>query len=197
MKDAEQRLAALMVQARTCYVCTAYLPLGPRPVLRGRASARLPIVGQAPGTRAHEPGLPWNDASGERLRQWLDLDRDIFYDETRIAIIPMGLCYPGRDTRGGDYPPRPECAPLWHPSLRAALPSITLALLIGRYAQLWYLESRSTLTATVAAWQTYLPTYFPLPHPSWRNIAWFRRHLWFTEELMPALRRQVREVLKV
>ncbi|KAF0143772.1 MAG: putative uracil-DNA glycosylase [Rhodospirillaceae bacterium] len=193
-----RQLAALMAAARACRVCAAHLPLGPRPVLCGHASARLLIIGQAPGKRVHKTGLPWNDASGERLRQWLDIDRDTFYDEVRIAIIPIGLCYPGRDARGGDRVPRPECAPLWHPPLRAALPFTTLTLLVGRHAQTWYLGARgqNTMTATVAAWRTYLPAWFPLPHPSWRNTAWPKRHPWFAEELIPALRQRVHDIVK-
>jgi uracil-DNA glycosylase len=124
-------LEAVVAAARACRVCARHLPLGPRPVLRARTSARLLIVGQAPGTRVHETGVPWNDPSGDRLRDWLDLDREAFYDEARIAIVPMGFCYPGRDPRGGDRPPRPECAPLWHPPLRAALPGVALTLLVG------------------------------------------------------------------
>lgn len=197
--ESEQCLAALMAQARACRVCAEHLPLGPRPVLRGRASARLLIVGQAPGTRVHETGLPWNDASGTRLRAWLDLDRDVFYDERRVAIIPMGLCYPGRDSKGGDRPPRPECAPLWHPPLRAALPVLALTLLVGRHAQIRYLgpHAQATMTAAVAAWRSCLPAWFPLPHPSWRNTAWLKRNPWFAATLLPALRHRVREVLEL
>jgi len=190
-------LASLVAAARACRVCAAHLPLGPRPVLRAAASARLLIVGQAPGTRVHETGIPWNDPSGERLRDWLAVDRDTFYDETRIAIVPMGFCYPGRDTRGGDKPPRPECAPLWHPPLRAALPNVTLTLLVGQYAQAYYLgpHRRDNLTETVRAWRETLPEFLPLPHPSWRNTAWLTRHPWFAEALLPELRARVRALL--
>jgi len=190
-------LASLVAAARACRVCAAHLPLGPRPVLRAAASARLLIVGQAPGTRVHETGIPWNDPSGERLRDWLAVDRDTFYDETRIAIVPMGFCYPGRDTRGGDKPPRPECAPLWHPPLRAALPNVTLTLLVGQYAQAYYLgpRRRDNLTETVRAWRETLPEFLPLPHPSWRNTAWLTRHPWFAEALLPELRARVRALL--
>jgi len=190
-------LASLVAAARACRFCAAHLPLGPRPVLRAAASARLLIVGQAPGTRVHETGIPWNDPSGERLRDWLAVDRDTFYDETRIAIVPMGFCYPGRDTRGGDKPPRPECAPLWHPPLRAALPNVTLTLLVGQYAQAYYLgpRRRDNLTETVRAWRETLPEFLPLPHPSWRNTAWLTRHPWFAEALLPELRARVRALL--
>jgi uracil-DNA glycosylase len=186
-------LEAVVAAARACRVCARHLPLGPRPVLRARTSARLLIVGQAPGTRVHETGVPWNDPSGDRLRDWLDLDREAFYDEARIAIVPMGFCYPGRDPRGGDRPPRPECAPLWHPPLRAALPGVALTLLVGSYAQGYYLgkRRRDSLTETVRAWRDYQPDFVPLPHPSWRNTAWLKRNPWFEAELVPELRRRI------
>ena len=160
--------------------------------MRVAATARLLVVGQAPGRRVHETGIPWNDPSGDRLRDWLQLDREAFYDEQRFAIIPAGLCYPGRG-RSGDLPPRPECAPLWHPPLRAAMPDIRLTLLIGAYAQRYYLGTRHgrTLADTVHAWRDVLPDYFPLPHPSPRNRLWFKRHPWFEREVVPALRERV------
>jgi uracil-DNA glycosylase len=190
-------LAGVVRAARACRVCAAHLPLGPRPVLRARAGARLLIVGQAPGTRVHETGIPWNDPSGERLRDWLAMGRTVFYDESRIAIVPMGLCYPGRDSRGGDNPPRPECAPLWHPPLLEALPGISLTLLVGQYAQAYYLgkRRRGSLTETVRAWADYAPEFVPLPHPSWRNTAWLKRNPWFEAELIPELRDRVRALL--
>ena len=190
-------LEELLRAARACRVCEAELPLGPRPVLRARATARLLIVGQAPGTRVHETGIPWNDPSGDRLRAWLGIDRETFYDQDRIAIVPMGFCYPGRDPRGGDNPPRPECAPLWHPPLLAALPGIELTLLVGQYAQGHYLggRRRRTLTETVRAWADYGPAYLPLPHPSWRNTGWLKRNPWFAAELVPELRARVRALL--
>ncbi len=186
-------LEAVVAAARACRVCAEHLPLGPRPILRARAGARLLIVGQAPGTRVHETGVPWDDPSGDRLRDWLDLDRAAFYDEARIAIVPMGFCYPGRDQRGGDRPPRPECAPLWHPPLRAALPGIELTLLVGSYAQRYYLGKRrkASLSETVRAWRDYLPAFLPLPHPSWRNTAWLKKNPWFEAELVPDLRRRI------
>lgn len=186
-------LEAVLEEARACTLCREHLPRGPRPVLRAEASARLLIVGQAPGTKVHETGLPWNDASGDRLRAWLGLDRAAFYDARRIAIVPMGFCYPGRDARGGDRPPRPECGPLWHPRLRPLLPAVELTLLVGSYAQAFYLGNRRPggLTETVAAWRNFLPDFIPLPHPSWRNTAWLKRHPWFTEELLPEVRERV------
>jgi len=195
--DPEAALEAVLRAARACRVCAADLPLGPRPVLRARATARLLIVGQAPGTRVHETGIPWNDPSGERLRDWLAVDRATFYDESRIAIVPMGFCYPGRNPRGGDNPPRPECAPLWHAPLLAALPGIGLTLLVGQYAQGHYLggRRRRNLTETVRAWADYAPEYLPLPHPSWRNTAWLKRNPWFEAELLPELRARVRALL--
>ncbi len=190
-------LEEVLRAARACRACAAHQPLGPRPVLRAGPGARLLIVGQAPGTRVHETGIPWNDPSGERLRAWLAVDRDGFYDQTRIAIVPMGFCYPGRNPRGGDNPPRPECAPLWHGPLLAALPGIELTLLVGQYAQAHYLgkRRRSTLTETVRAWADYGPGFLPLPHPSWRNTGWLKRNPWFAAELLPGLRARVRVLL--
>ena len=190
-------LAELLGRVRACRHCEAHLPLGPRPVLRAGATARLMIVGQAPGTRVHESGVPWDDRSGDRLRDWLGLDKASFYDEARIAIVPMGFCYPGRNPRGGDEPPRPECAPLWHPPLLAALPGVELTLLVGLYAQARYLGPRrkATLTETVRAWRDYAPAYLPLPHPSWRNTAWLKKNPWFEVELLPELRGRVQALL--
>ena len=190
-------LRTVLEEARACRVCAAHLPLGPKPVVRLAAGARVLIVGQAPGTRAHASGLPWDDASGKRLRGWLLLDRETFYDPARIAIVPMGLCYPGVLPRGGDKPPRPECAPLWHARLLDALGGVDLTLLVGRYAQSYYLGGRGkrTLTETVAAWRDYLPDYLPMPHPSWRTIAWQRDNPWFDAELLPALRARLHGLL--
>lgn len=187
-------LQSLLDRVRACTVCAAHLPLGPRPILRVSETATLLIVGQAPGRRVHETGIPWNDPSGDRLRSWLNLTRDEFYDERRIAIIPTGLCYPGKlPGRGGDCPPRPECAPLWHPQLRAALPRIQLTLLIGAYAQGYYLGRRAgtSLADTVGRWSEYGPEFFPLPHPSPRNLNWLRRHPWFETTVLPALRARI------
>jgi uracil-DNA glycosylase len=164
-------------------------------VLRADAQARILIVGQAPGTRVHATGIPWNDPSGDRLRNWLQVDRETFYDERRFAIIPAGLCYPGRG-RSGDLPPRPECAPLWHPRLREQLPAIELTLLVGRYAQAYYLGARrrQTLTETVHAWREYQPEIVPLPHPSPRNTRWLQVNQWFAADVLPALRARVRSL---
>ena len=185
-------LTAALAEVRACRVCAAHLPLGPRPVLRASRSARLLIVGQAPGTRVHQTGIPWNDPSGDRLRDWLGVDRETFYDERRIAIVPMGFCYPGVDRNGGDKPPRPECAPLWHDRLLGLMPAVELTLLVGMYAQRRYLGRRAgrTLTETVRAWRDYLPDHLPLPHPSWRNTAWLRKNPWFEAEIVPYLRQR-------
>ena len=189
--------AELMAEARACAAC-ADLPLGPRPVLRGLPTARLLIISQAPGTRVHETGLSFNDRSGDRLRLWLGIDRDTFYDESRVAILPMGLCYPGRFPQGGDRPPRLECAPLWHKRVLAVWPEIALTLLVGSYAIDYYLaDSRKpSMTATVQAWRDYLPACLPLPHPSWRTIGWEKRNPWFAEQVLPALQRRVRGLLR-
>lgn len=184
-------------RVRACRLCEPHLPLGPRPVFRVSPTARLLIVGQAPGTAVHETGIPWNDRSGDRLRDWLGMDRERFYDAARIAIVPTGLCYPGRAPGGGDLPPRPECAPLWHPVLLSLLPEVRLTLLVGSYAQAYYLGSRrkATVTATVRAYADTLPGFMPLPHPSWRTTAWQRRNPWFAAELLPVLRESVEKVL--
>lgn len=186
------KLERLLGKIRACRECEAFLPNPPKPVLRAGEAARLLVVGQAPGRRVHETGIPWNDPSGDRLREWMAVDRETFYDESRIAIIPAAFCYPGT-AKGGDLPPRPECAPLWHPSLRAMLPHIELTLLIGQYAQAYYLGARrkANLTETVRAWREYLPEFLPLPHPSPRNRLWLKRNPWFEEEVVPELRRRV------
>jgi uracil-DNA glycosylase len=188
---------ALVARARACRLCAKVLPLGPRPVFRLAPSARLLIVGQAPGTKVHATGIPWNDPSGDRLREWLALDRAAFYDEARVAILPTGLCYPGRLPQGGDAPPRSECAPLWHPPLRAHLTAVRLTLLVGSYAQAYYLgKGRGVSVAeTVRDFRAYLPEFLPLPHPSWRTLAWAKRNPWFARRVIPELRRRVRAVL--
>jgi uracil-DNA glycosylase len=189
--------ARLMAAVRGCTVCAEHLPLGARPVLRGLPSARLLITSQAPGTKVHETGLSFNDRSGDRLRDWLGIDRDTFYNERRVAILPMGMCYPGRYAEGGDLPPRPECAPLWHSRILAAWTGIDLTLLVGSYAIDYYLKTRKlkTMTQTVRAWRDYLPTYLPLPHPSWRTTAWEKQNPWFATEVLPELRRRVSMLL--
>jgi uracil-DNA glycosylase len=177
-------LAVIAASARACRICEAQLPLGPRPVFRVSTTARL-----------HETGIPWNDPSGDRLRRWLQIDRDTFYDEARIAIVPMGLCYPGRLPNGGDAPPRPECAPLWRERLVTAMPNIRLTLLVGIYA-LTYTLGRGAMTDHVRAFRDSLPCYFPLPHPSWRTTAWERKNPWFEAEVLPALRGSVTAALR-
>ncbi len=192
----EADLDALLAQVRACCVCEAHLPLGPRPVLRASTSARLLIVGQAPGIRVHATGLSFDDPSGDTLRRWLDVDRDTFYDETRIAIIPAGFCYPGKG-RHGDLPPRPECAPLWHPRLRALMPALELTVLVGAYAQAYYLGQRrkGTLAETTRAWRAYLPEFLPTPHPSPRNKLWLKRNPWFEAEVVPELRARAHRLI--
>ena len=186
-------LDALLAAVRRCRACEAHLPLGPRPVLRAGGTARILIVGQAPGARVHATGIAWDDPSGERLRAWMGVGKDVFYDESRIAIIPMGYCYPGRGN-GGDLPPRRECADLWLGQLLARMPRIELTLLIGQYAQRHFLGGRrkSSLTETARAWREYAPQYFPLPHPSPRNQPWFRRHTWFERQIVPALQARIK-----
>ena len=190
-------LDALLAAVRSCRACEAHLPLGPRPVLRAGETARILVVGQAPGMRVHRTGVPWDDPSGERLRVWMGVDRDVFYDEARIAIIPMGYCYPGRG-KGGDLPPRRECATLWLGQLLARLPRIELTLLIGQYAQRHFLGSRRkpSLAATVRSWQAYAPHYMPLPHPSPRNQPWFKHHPWFEWQLVPMLRKRINALVE-
>lgn len=195
-KTSYSSLQGLLTVVRQCRACESHLPLGPRPVLQAAASARILIVGQAPGARVHATGIPWNDLSGERLRQWMDVDTTSFYDPAKIAIIPMGYCYPGKG-KSGDLPPRRECANLWLDHLLAKLPNIELTLLIGLHAQRHFLGSRrkASLTSTVQAWQEFAPEYIPLPHPSPRNTAWFQRNAWFGHELVPVLRERVRLIL--
>jgi uracil-DNA glycosylase len=191
MRISLRRVAAEAAACRRCHKS-----LEPNPVFRARAGARLLIVGQAPGRRVHETGIPWNDPSGDVLREWLEMDRDTFYDVSRIAIIPVGLCYPGT-VEGADLPPPPQCAPLWQPRFRAALPKIELTLLVGLYAQKHYLglHRKSSLTETVRAFREYLPEFFPLPHPSWRNRAWAARNPWFAREVLPVLRERVAAII--
>ena len=187
----------LLAEIAACTLCAGKLPYAPRPVLAASATARILIVGQAPGRRVQESGIPWSDASGQRLRSWLDLTPEHFYDSERVAILPIGFCYPGTG-RHGDLPPRPECAPAWHARLLALMPNIRLTLLVGSYAQRFYLAERSqaSLTQTVSQWRDYLPAYFPLPHPSPRNSLWLRRNPWFEAEVLPALRNQVNAALQ-
>ena len=190
-------LRNLLAKVRQCRHCEPHLLLGANPVLSAETSARILIIGQAPGTRVHETGVPWNDPSGDRLRHWMGLDKSVFYDASRIAIVPMGFCYPGKG-KSGDLPPRPECAPLWHDQIMNLLPEITLTLLVGSYAQNYYLDKKhKTLTQRVSAWQEYAPRCFPLVHPSPRNTYWLQQHPWFEDELVPALRTRVSTLLKI
>lgn len=196
MNEAET-LDELMARVRACRLCAEHLPLGPRPVAVPKPGARILVVGQAPGTRVHETGIPWNDRSGDRLRDWMGLDRDTFYASPRIAIVPMGFCYPGTLPNGGDAPPRPECAPLWHEALLARMPEIELVLLCGLYAHARYLGKarKKTLTLTVAAWRDYGPRFLPLPHPSWRSTNLLAKNPWIEAELLPELRERVRRLV--
>jgi len=186
--------SALLSEVRACRLCAGHLPLGPRPVLQAHPAARVLIATQAPGRRVHASGSPFDDASGDRLRDWMGITRGVFHDATRIAILPMGLCYPGAG-QSGDRPPRPECAPLWREQLLRGLPRIELTLVIGRWAQAYHLCDRASLTDSVRAWRDYGSTLIPLPHPSPRNNGWLRRHPWFEAELVPALRARVAAVL--
>lgn len=188
-------LIPLLDDIRHCRLCADHLPLGPRPVVQASASARLLIAAQAPGRRVHETGLPFNDPSGDRLRAWLNVDRDRFYDPSQIAIVPMGFCFPGTG-RSGDLPPRPECADTWRSALLAQLTGVELTLVIGQYAQAWHLPDKPrTLTETVKAWRRWAPSIIPLPHPSPRNNLWLRRNPWFEAEVVPMLQTRVAELV--
>ena len=176
-----------------CEVCKDYLPLGPRPVVQLSTSSKIIIIGQAPGRRVHETGIPWNDASGKKLREWMNIDDPMFYDPAIFSILPMGFCYPGKGI-SGDLPPRQECAPLWHTEFFKSLKTMPLILLIGQYAQRYYLKKnyKNSLTETVRSYKEFLPEYFPLPHPSPRNQNWVKINPWFMEEAIPELRKKVR-----
>ena len=185
----------LLKEIRACQICAGELPHEPRPVIRAKETARIVIAGQAPGTRVHASGVPFTDPSGDRLRDWLGIDKATFYDDTRIAIVPMGFCFPGLDAKGGDLPPRKECAPAWREKVFAKLKHIELTLLVGSYAQAWHLKSCEPLTETVKAWRDVGPNFIPLPHPSWRNNGWIKKNPWFEAELLPHLRRRVSRIL--
>lgn len=190
VSETEARLPA---DITACTVCAAHLPLGPRPIVQFSATSKILIIGQAPGTKVHASGVPWNDQSGDRLREWTGLSRDAFYDPALVALMPMGFCYPGK-RKGGDLPPRPECAPLWHPRILALLPKDRLTLLVGSYAQAHYLPRTGpkTLTERVQAFRSFGPAVFPLPHPAWRSVLWAGRNPWFEAEVLPTLRDAVR-----
>ncbi|MBL8802649.1 MAG: uracil-DNA glycosylase family protein [Planctomycetes bacterium] len=190
-----ESFAALLERVRACTLCAEHLPHGPRPVVRAATAARILIAGQAPGRRVHASGVPFDDPSGDRLRDWMGVTREEFYDVSRIALVPMGFCYPGTGT-GGDLPPRPECAATWRAELLARLRRVELTLVIGRYAHAYHLGARrSSVAQTVQNWRAHAPALLPLPHPSPRNVLWLRRHPWFEAELVPVLRARVREVL--
>jgi uracil-DNA glycosylase len=189
------QLDSLLAEVRACRACADLLPLGPRPLLQASATARILIASQAPGTKGHESGIPFDDASGERLRDWMGLTNAQFYDVRHVAIVPMGLCYPGRLRGGGDAPPRPECAPLWRQRLLDRMPELRLTLLVGSYAQ-QHVLGPGKMTDRVAGFRNHLPALFPLPHPSWRTRAWASRNPWFEADLLPALKLAVRDACR-
>tara|TARA_R110000868_G_scaffold322583_3_gene583565 strand:+ start:28106 stop:28687 length:582 start_codon:yes stop_codon:yes gene_type:complete len=190
-------LGQLLSEIRACRVCANSMPHEPRPVIQAGASARIMIVGQAPGTRVHASGRPFTDPSGDRLRDWMGVDEARFYDASKIAIVPMGFCFPGLDASGSDLPPRRECAPLWQRRVAAALGDVKLILLVGLHAQRFHLGSqvRKTMTETVRDAAHFGPVYIPLPHPSWRNSAWLRKNPWFEAKILPMLRCRIKELL--
>lgn len=193
LKNASQALAKRIDR---CQLCKDSLPLGPRPVVQFSASSRLLIIGQAPGLKVHNSGIPWNDPSGVRLREWMALEPERFYDSGQVAIMPMGFCYPGRG-RSGDNPPDPRCAPQWHQQIQALMPEIRLTVLVGQYAQRHYLEGFDSLTDSVRRWRTHLENgVIALPHPSPRNTLWLRRNPWFEAELIAPLQQSVAAALK-
>lgn len=186
----------LLQEVRNCNLCEKHLPLGVNPVIIANPEARVIIIGQAPGTRVHATGIPWNDPSGVQLRKWLDVTPEVFYNSKEIAIVPMGFCYPGKG-KSGDLPPRPECAPQWHDKLFSQMPNLRLVLLIGQYAQKYYLGdgAKKTLTETVKNYEAYLPKYFPTPHPSPRNRLWLKKNAWFEDDVVPRLRQKFLEAI--
>lgn len=187
---------ALLQEIKGCRICHEELALGANPVMSAHPNSKIVIIGQAPGTRVHKTGIPWNDPSGNNLRKWMNISNDDFYNPEKIAIVPMGFCYPGKG-KSGDLPPRKECAPQWHSKVYELLTDVKLTLLIGQYAQNYYLGNRrkDTLTATVKNFQQYLPEYLPLPHPSPRNNIWMKKNEWFSDEVLPILRSVVSETL--
>lgn len=196
LNEVAEPLDALLSRIRACRHCANQLPHGPRPFVQAAAGARLLIIGQAPGSKVHASGIGWDDASGDRLREWLGLERARFYDPELVAQMPSGFCYPGKGD-GGDLPPRPECAPLWHAPLLERLPNVELTLLVGRYAQMLYLPKalRRSMTETVQRWREMPAPYFPLPHPAWRSRLWMGRHPWFEAEVLPELRARITAIL--
>ncbi|MEM7652562.1 MAG: uracil-DNA glycosylase family protein [Pseudomonadota bacterium] len=193
--DPDESLEAALAAARACTVCRDELPHEPRPVVRMEGTAGILLIGQAPGRRVHESGIPWNDPSGDRLREWMQVSSEVFYDSAKIAIMPMGFCYPGTE-KGADLPPRKECAPAWHDRLLPHLKHVRVTILIGSYAQARYLAHRKpTMTETVRNWRETQPETWVLPHPSWRNTAWMKKNPWFESELLPVFRQQVQYAL--
>lgn len=195
--ELQASLENLMREMHACNFCEDYLQSEPNPIFQLSCDARIFIVGQAPGLRAHLTHLPFNDSSGNRLRQWLGVTNEQFYNASNFALLPMGLCYPGVDMRGADRPPCQKCARLWHPQVKPFLKDIKLIILVGQYAHAYYLQKRKkpTLTQTVAAWREYLPDFIPLPHPSWRNIGWIKKNPWFVNELLPSLQERIKASL--
>ena len=191
-RTAPQKLQALLSEIRACRACEKHLPLGPRPVLIASPHSRIRMISQAPGTKVHASGIPFDDKSGDRLREWLQLDKKTFYDSSKISITPMGFCYPGRG-KSGDLPPRKECAELWHQPLTEQLKSVKLTILVGNYAQKYYLGGRmkENMTETVRAWKDYLPEFFPIVHPSPRNQIWLAKNPWFERDVVPELKKLV------
>jgi uracil-DNA glycosylase len=188
-------VAPLLAEVRACKQCAAHLPLGPRPVLQLHPRARILIAAQAPGKKVHETGIPFNDASGDRLRTWLGISREAFYDPLQVAILPMGFCFPGTG-KSGDLPPRPECAAAWRQPLLSHLKNLQLTLVIGQYALAYHLPGAGSVTVAVEAWREHWPRIVPLPHPSPRNNLWLKRNPWFEEALVPVLQSRVAEVLE-
>jgi uracil-DNA glycosylase len=187
----------LIEKVRACQLCAGELPLGPRPIVRGNLSAKILIIGQAPGVRVHASGVPWDDKSGERLRAWINLSTNTFYDEDKIAIMPMGFCYPGRASNGGDLPPRSECAPQWHDQILSQMPQVELTLLVGKYAQNYYLGKKvaKTMTETIRTWKDFGTSVIPTPHPSWRVVFWLKKNPWFEDDVLPNLRSCVERLI--
>ena len=192
----EKTLISLVSEIKQCTLCQQHLPLGPRPVLQISQQAKILIAGQAPGLKVHKTGIPFDDASGERLRQWMGINKEIFYDAQKIAILPMGFCYPGKG-KSGDLPPRPECALAWRKQLLSAMGDIKLILVIGTYAQNWHMKEtkQKNLTETVRNWKNYGPQLLPLPHPSPRNNIWISKNPWFAQDLLPELKNRVKSLL--
>ncbi len=196
-----KKLDSLLEDIRACRLCADVMPHDPRPVLQISSTARIAIFGQAPGMRVHMSGRPFTDPSGDRLREWMQVDEEVFYDERRIAIVPMGFCFPGHDDKGGDLPPLKSCATTWREPLMAELKNLELIILVGDYAQKWHLgregtpKPEKTLTQTVAKWRDYGPRYVPTPHPSWRNTGWLKKNPWFESDVLPVLQARIQELI--